>query len=138
MFPLHVMPVKTRPVGRWSDCPHCAIQAALAENAENANLLPFRMKFGKCGREDAENANVRVGFWQFENGFSSDFYFGPPDFFADFLSLDFFSSFLWGKIPRKILQENPRQKPLQNLYNKKSQTHFCRGYEPRNDWPYND
>ena len=35
--------------------------------------------------------------------------FGRTDFFADFVA-GFFSSFLWGKVPRKILQENPRQK----------------------------
>ena len=40
-------------------------------------------------------------------------------------SPDFFSSFLWEKVPRKILQENPG-KILQNLYNNNPPTHFCR------------
>ena len=67
--------------------------------------------------------------------------FGRKDFFTDFLFLgrrifarifspDFFSSFLWEKVLRKILQENH---PLQNPPNfiQKSPTHFCRGVGPR-------
>ena len=42
---------------------------------------------------------------------------------------DFFSSFLWEKVPRKILQENPRQNPPK-LTQQKSPTHFCRGAGP--------
>ena len=65
--------------------------------------------------------NLRVGFWQ--NGFFRGFLFlGRRIFFCSrILSPNFFSSFLWEKVPRKILQENPRQngaKTIQNLYNK--------------------
>ena len=38
----------------------------------------------------------------------------------------FFSSFLWEKVPRKILQENPRENPPK-FTQQKSPTHFCRG-----------
>ena len=72
--------------------------------------------------------NVRVGFGQ--NGFFADFFFGRR-IFSRILSPDFFSSFLWEKVPRKILQENPRQKPP-NFIQQKSPTHFCRGAGPIN------
>ena len=52
--------------------------------------------------------------------------------FSRILSLDFFSSFLWEKVPRKILQENPRQNPP-NLHNKNPPTHFCRLARAIND-----
>ena len=45
------------------------------------------------------------------------------------LSPDFFSSFLWEKVPRKILQENPRQN-LPKFILQKSPTHFCNGAGP--------
>ena len=51
-----------------------------------------------------------------------DFIFEPPDFSDIF-------SFLWEKVHRKILRENPG-KILQNLYNQKSPTTFCRGTGP--------
>ena len=60
-----------------------------------------------------------------ERIFSRIFIFGPPDFFTAF-----FSSFLWAKVPRKVLQENPPGKPRQippKLIQPKSPTHFCRG-----------
>ena len=50
--------------------------------------------------------------------FSRIFIFGPPDFF---------SSFLWEKVPRKILQENPRQNPPKFIQQKSPTTSFCRG-----------
>ena len=49
--------------------------------------------------------------------------------FSRILSPDFFSSFLWEKVPRKILQENPRQNPPKFIQ-QKSPTHFCRGARP--------
>ena len=43
-------------------------------------------------------------------------------------SPDFFS-FLWEKVPRKVLQENPQQNPPK-IIRQKSPTHFCRGAGP--------
>ena len=61
--------------------------------------------------------------------------------FPRIFSPDFFSSFLWEKVPRKILQENPRQNPPK-IIRQKSPTHFCRGAGPtflsvnsHNDFP---
>ena len=53
--------------------------------------------------------------------------------FSRILSPDFFSSFLWEKVPRKILQVNPRQNPP-NFIQQKSPTHFCRGAGPTDDF----
>ena len=50
--------------------------------------------------------------------------------FSRIFSPDFFSSFLWEKVPRKILQENPRQNPPKFIQ-QKSPTHFCRGSGPK-------
>ena len=50
--------------------------------------------------------------------------------FPRILSPDFLS-FLWGKVLRRILQENPRQKPPKSIIQQKSPTHFCRGAVPR-------
>ena len=63
-----------------------------------------------CGKACEWRGSLRVGSWQ--NGFSRMFIFGPPDFLADF-----FSSFLWGKMPGKSSRKIPG-KILQNLYNK--------------------
>ena len=72
--------------------------------------------------------DFRAGSWQ--NGFFADFYsFGPPDFFADLVA-GFFSSFLWEKVPRKILLENIRQNPP-IFIQQKSPTYFCRGAGPK-------
>ena len=49
--------------------------------------------------------------------------------FSRIFSPDFFSSFLWEKVPRKIFQENPRQNPPKFIQ-QKSPTHFCRGSGP--------
>ena len=49
--------------------------------------------------------------------------------FSRILSPDFFSSFLWEKVPRKILQENPWQNPPK-FTQQKSPTHFYRGAGP--------
>ena len=69
------------------------------------------------------NGFVRAGFRQ--NGFFADFYFWAAGFFRGF-SRRIFSPHFWGeKVPRKILQENPR-KILQNVYNKNPPAHFCR------------
>ena len=64
---------------------------------------------------------------------------GRTDFFAAFyfsrrifpriFSPDLFSSSLWEKVPRKILQDNPRQNPPK-IIQQKSPTHFCRGVGP--------
>ena len=58
--------------------------------------------------------------------FSRIFIFGPPDFFADFLA-DFFSSLLWEKVPRKILQESPRKNPPNFIHQKSSDTFLQNG-----------
>ena len=55
------------------------------------------------------------------------FIFEPPDFFADFVA-GFFSSFLWEKVPRKILS-SPQQNPPKFIQ-QKSPTTFCRGAGP--------
>ena len=67
-----------------------------------------------------------VLFWQ--DGFFADFIFGPPDSFTDFVT-GFFSSILWEKVPRKILQENPRQNPPKFI-RQKSPTYFCIPFLP--------
>ena len=53
--------------------------------------------------------------------FSRIFIFGPPDIFADFLA-GFFLLFFVGKVPRKILQENPRGNPPKFIQQKSSDT----------------
>ena len=57
--------------------------------------------------------------------FSRIFVFEPPDFFADFVA-GFFLLIFVGKVPRKILQQNPRQNPPKPIQ-QKSPTTFCRG-----------
>ena len=42
--------------------------------------------------------------------------------FSRIFSPDFFSSFLWEKVPRKILQENPRENPPKFIQQKSSNT----------------
>ena len=49
--------------------------------------------------------------------------------FSRIFAPDFFFSFLWEKVPRKSLQENPRQNPPK-FKQQKSPTHFCRGAGP--------
>ena len=68
--------------------------------------------------------NLRDGFWQ--NGFFADFYFWAAGFFRGFCRRVFFFLIFVGKVPRKILQENPRQNPPK-LIQQKSPTTFCRG-----------
>ena len=55
--------------------------------------------------------------------------------FSQILSPDVFSSLLWGKVPRKILQENPRQNPS-NFVRQRSPTIFCRGARPKHYHKY--
>ena len=64
---------------------------------------------------------VRVGFWRF--------LFSSRRIFSRILSPDFCSSFLWPKVPRKILQENPHQNPSRCIQ-QQFPTHFCRGAGP--------
>ena len=71
---------------------------------------------------------VRVGFWQ--NGFFRGFLFLARRIFSRILSPDFFSFFYGKKCPEKSSRKIPG-KILQNLHNKKSPTHFCRGAGPR-------
>ena len=54
------------------------------------------------------------------------FIFGPPDFFADFLA-GFFLLIFVGKVPRKILQENPRENPPKFIQQKSSDTFLQNG-----------
>ena len=70
---------------------------------------------------------IRVGFWQ--NGFFADFYFWAAGFFRGFCRRIFSPHFCGEKVPRKILQENPRQNPPKFIQ-QKSPTHFCRGAGP--------
>ena len=65
-----------------------------------------------------------VGFWQ--NGFFADFYFWAAGFCRGFCRRIFSPQ----KVPRKILQENPRQNPP-NFIQQKSPTIFCRGARPK-------
>ena len=53
--------------------------------------------------------NFRAGFRQ--NGFFADFYFWAAGFFRGFSRRIFSPHFCGEKVPRKILQENPRQNP---------------------------
>ena len=62
-----------------------------------------------------------VGCW-----FAFFFCFGPPECFSLIL-LPIFSSVLWVKVPRKILQENTWLNPP-NLYNKIPNTFLQRGH----------
>ena len=54
-------------------------------------------------------------------------------FFRRFSRRMFFCSFLWQKVPRKILRENPWQNPPSFIL-QKSPTHFCRGAGPTLNW----
>ena len=83
---------------------------------QEKNRVFFRRTHRVCRR------TLRVGFWQ--NGFFSDFY-GPPDFFADFLAGFFSPRFCGKKCPEKSSRKIPA-KILQNFYNKNPPTHFCR------------
>ena len=90
-------------------------------------LKIFEKQFSRRSFRNNFVSEVRAGFWQ--NRFFADIYFWAAGFIiADFVT-GFFSSFLWGKVPRKILQENPRQTPPKFIQ-QKSPTHFCRGAGP--------
>ena len=58
-------------------------------------------------------------------GFSRIFILRAAGYFRGYCCRIFISSFLWGKVRRKILQENPRQNPPE--FAQKAPTHFCRG-----------
>ena len=58
----------------------------------------------------------------------TDFYFWAAGFFRGFCRRIFLLIFV-GKVPRKILHENPRQNPPK-FAQQKSPTHFCRGAGP--------
>ena len=98
---------------------------------------PLIVCLSHCGSHSGTHQNLihgeirmslfRVGFWQ--NGFFADFYFWAAGFFRGFCRRIFFPSFLWRKVHRKILQENPRQNPPKFIQ-QKSPTHFCRGAGP--------
>ena len=62
--------------------------------------------------------------------FSQIFILGAAGFFRGFVAR-FFSSSLWEKVPRKILQENPRQ-ILQNFHNKNPRHISAEGAGPKN------
>ena len=73
-----------------------------------------------------KDENVRVGFWQ-STAFFAIFIFGQPDFFRVFFYRRLVSPHVCGeRVPRKILQENPRHNPPKCIQ-QKSPTHFCRG-----------
>ena len=71
------------------------------------------------------SGNVRVGFWQ--NGFVADFYFWASGFFCGFCRRISCSHFCGKKVPRKILQENPRQKSFKFYTTKIPTTSLQRG-----------
>ena len=77
----------------------------------------------KSGRA-IDARNFRVGSWQ--NGFFADFNFRAAGFFRGFCRRIFSPHFCGEKVPRKILQENPRQ-ILQNLYNKNPRQNSAEG-----------
>ena len=70
--------------------------------------------------------SIRVGSWQ--KGFLRGFVFLGRRIFLRILSPDFFSSFLWEKVPRKILHENRRQILQSSKFDTtKIPDTFCRG-----------
>ena len=72
-------------------------------------------------RESVRANQVILGSDFGRTDFSRIFIFGPPDFFADFLA-GFFLLIFVGKVPRKILQENPRENPPKFIQQKSSDT----------------
>ena len=60
-----------------------------------------------------------------KNGFFADFYFWAAGFFRGF-SRWIFSQFCVERVPRKMLQEDPRPNPPKFI-RQKSPIHFCRG-----------
>ena len=79
-----------------------------------------RKRAPMSAKERKRKRTIRAGFWQ--NGFFADFYFWAAGFFSRIFSPEFFSSFLWEKVPRKILQENPRENPPNFIQQKSSDT----------------
>ena len=79
-------------------------------------LSNLRLLCAKCRRAGI----IRVGFWQ--NGFFADFYFWVAGFFRGFSRRIFSPHFVWEKVPRKILQENPRENPPKFIQQKSSDT----------------
>ena len=80
------------------------------------------------GKEKTDNENHTKELLGSDVGrmdFSLMFIFEPQDCFVGC-----FSSFLWEKVPRKILQENPWQNPPKSIQ-QKSPTTFCRGAGPK-------
>ena len=75
------------------------------EDSSSCDAPPLKILGSDCGRTD----------------FSRIFIFGPPDFFSDFLA-GFFLLIFVGKVPRKILQENPRENPPKFIQQKSSDT----------------
>ena len=65
--------------------------------------------------------------------FSRIYLFEPTGFFADFVVGFFLLIFCGKKVPRKILQENPRRNRPKSIQ-QKSPTHFWRGAGPTNDF----
>ena len=72
-----------------------------------------------CAGPVSHSVYVRAGFRQ--NEFFADFYFRAAGFFRDFLA-GFFLLIFVGKVPRKILQENPRESPPKFIQQKSSNT----------------
>ena len=103
--------------GRWGVC---ACNKTIISN----NSVTWKTQKLGCARTLQQNTiNLRAGFRQ--NGFFRGFFFLSRRIFSRIFSPDFFSSFLWEKIPRKSSRKIPG-KILQNLYDKNPPTHFCR------------
>ena len=83
------------------------------------SLLGHFHYFGVLGSLGG-TTDLRAGFRQ--NGFFRGFLFLSRRIFSRTFSPDFSSSFLWEKVPRKILQENPRQNPPKFIQQKSSNT----------------
>ena len=86
---------------------------------------------GGWGCKKNPQLDLRAGFRQ--NGFFADFYFWAAGFFRGFSRRIFCSSFLWEKVPRKILQENPRENPPKFIQQKSSDTFLQIGRANRSE-----
>ena len=99
-------------------------QACHASQAQSTNCPnpAQHISFGQGGPGSQRKMpeNLRVGFWQ--NGFFADFYFWAAGFFRGFYRRIFFLLIFVGKVPRKILQENPRENPPKFIQQKSSDT----------------
>ena len=108
----------------------CSFRARMSpwSTAQSMHELARKTGFRKIGF-------FRVGF--LAERIFTDFYFRAAGFCRGFCRRTFSPRFCGEqKVPRKILQENPRQNPPKSIQ-QKSPTHFCRGAGPRFGPPWN-